>query len=343
MNTSARSFRVRTLASGVVGLALCGVVAASAQTPLPVAPRPQTWPQPSPSPVAAPGGGAAAPSAVPPTTPPSLAPSVVRPRPMRPLPGAGAVRAANAAARSYPTAEGYINSTLFYDYEAGRLYEVQTSPRFLTAIMLRPGEKLLAKAAGDTVRWVLGETAEGSGPDQQVVVLIKPIRGGLRTNVVLTTDQRTYLIEAASREGGTYTSAVSWNYPQEQMQALAAERAAAQAVQAQKAAVVVAPALAIDQLHFGYKVEPLKGKPPRWQPLRVFDDGTKTYIQFPVNMAATDAPPLFLVGPHDTAELVNYRYINGYYVVDRLIDVAELRIGEKPQTIVRITRTGDRG
>ncbi len=66
-------------------------------------------------------------------------------------------------------------------------------------------------------------------------------------------------------------------------------------------------------------------------------------LQFPVNMAATDAPPLFLVGPHDSAELVNYRYINGYYVVDRLIDVAELRIGEKPQTIVRITRTGDRG
>jgi type IV secretory pathway VirB9-like protein len=27
-------------------------------------------------------------------------------------------------------------------------------------------------------------------------------------------------------------------------------------------------------------------------------------------------------------------------VVDRLIDVAELRLGEKPQTVVRITRTG---
>jgi len=331
MNARGRSFRVRTLSGGVAGLALCGAVAAWAQAPLPAAPGPQS-PPPAGAAPAAPGALLAAP-------PPPLAPSVVRPRPRRPLPGAGAVRAANAAARSYPTAEGYINSTLFYDYEAGRLYEVQTSPHFLTAIMLRPGEKLLAKAAGDTVRWVLGETAEGSGPDQQVVVLIKPIRGGLRTNVVLTTDQRTYLIEAASREGATYTSAVSWNYPQEQMQALAA----AQAAQAQKASVVVAPALAIDQLHFGYKVEPLKGKPPRWQPLRVFDDGTKTFIQFPVNMAATDAPPLFLVGPHDSAELVNYRYINGYYVVDRLIDVAELRIGEKPQTIVRITRTGDRG
>jgi type IV secretion system protein VirB9 len=247
------------------------------------------------------------------------------------------VRLANAEARSYPSSDAYINSTLYYDYEAGRLYEVQTSPHFLTAIMLRPGEKLLAKAAGDTVRWVLGETAEGSGLNQQVVVLLKPIRGGLRTNIVLTTDQRTYLIEAASREGGTYTSAVSWNYPQEQMAALAA----AQAAQAQS--VVAAPALAVDQLHFGYKIAPVHGKPPRWQPLRVFDDGTKTYIQFPINMAATEAPPLFLVGPGDKAELVNYRYLNGYYVVDRLIDVAELRIGEKPQTIVRITRTQDRG
>ena len=35
-------------------------------------------------------------------------------------------------------------------------------------------------------------------------------------------------------------------------------------------------------------------------------------------MAATDAPPLFLIGPTATsAELVNYRYINGYYVVDQ--------------------------
>jgi type IV secretion system protein VirB9 len=246
------------------------------------------------------------------------------------------VRRANNQARSHPTPDAYINATLYYDYEAGRLYEVQTSPHFLTAIMLRPGEKLMAKAAGDTVRWVLGETAQGSGPNQQVVVLIKPIRGGLKTNMVLTTDQRTYLIEAASREGGTYTSAVSWNYPQEQMAALAAARAS-------EAQTVVAPALAIDQLHFGYRVEPLKGKPPRWQPLRVFDDGTKTYIQFPINMAATEAPPLFLVGPGEKAQLVNYRYLNGYYVVDRLIDVAELRIGEKPQTIVRITRSGDRG
>ena len=248
--------RVRAVAGWVFALAAAAAVSASAQSPGPLAPAPARSPALAPPPAVA----------VP------RAPPAPKPRPLRPLPGAAAVRSANAQARSYPTPEAYINSTLFYDYEAGRLYEVQTSPHFLTAIMLRPGEKLLAKASGDTVRWVLGETAQGAGANQQVVVLLKPIRGGLRTNIVLTTDQRTYLIEAASREGGAYTSAVSWNYPQEEMQALAAQQAA----QAARAQVVVAPALAIDQLHFGYRVEARKGKAPRWQPLRVFDDGTKT-------------------------------------------------------------------
>ena len=269
------------------------------------------------------------PAAIPPAPPPKA-------KPRRRLHGERTIRSANAGARSFPTPDAYINATLYYDYEAGRLYEVETSPHFLTAIMLRPGEKLVAKASGDTVRWVLGETAEGAGASAQEVVLLKPIRGGLRTNIVLTTDQRTYLIEASSRDGAAYTPAVRWNYPQEQMQELAAAQAQARAADlAAKAAdaqlVVATPASPIDQLHFGYDVRPVHGKPPRWQPIRVFDDGIKTYIQFPINMAATDAPPLFLVGPGDKAELVNYRYLNGYYVVDRLVDVAELRIARSPR------------
>ena len=320
---------------------LCAVLAASASTAQAPSPAAAAHPVPPPKMAAA----APAKVALPPgatvmvAASPAASPGPAHPhRRRRSLRERRTEGAANASARSYPTPDAYINATLFYDYEAGRLYQVQTSPRFLTTIMLRPGEKLVAKAAGDTVRWVLGETVEGAGPNQQVIVILKPIRGGLRTNVVLTTDERTYLIEAASRDGGAYTSAVSWNYPHEQMQALAAARA----VEAAKAATVVASALAIDQLHFGYTISPSRGRPPRWQPLRVFDDGTRTYIQFPVNMAATEAPPLFLVGPGGRAELVNYRFLNGYYVVDRLIDVAELRIGEKPQAVVRITRDKDR-
>ncbi len=245
------------------------------------------------------------------------------------------LQAANAQARAYPTPSAYLNATLNYDFEPGRLYQVETSPRFLTAIMLKPGEKLISKASGDTVRWVMGETAEGSGASARVIILIKPIEGGLRTNIVLSTDQRTYLIEASSREGTTYSSALTWNYPQDQLQNLAV-------AQARAPEAPVATGLRLDQLHFGYRIEPQHDRAPRWQPVRVFDDGLKTYIQFPDRIAATDAPPLFLVGDGGKAELVNYRYLDGYYVVDRLIDVAELRLGEKTQTVVRITRTRER-
>ena len=245
------------------------------------------------------------------------------------------VQAANSASRSAPTPGAYVNAALYYDFEPGRLYTVNTSPRFLTAITLRPGEKLISKAAGDTVRWVLGETVQGSGAGEQVIVVVKPVRGDLRTNIILTTNQRTYLLEAVSREGDAYTSVIAWNYPQEQMREAQVARAAA-------ARLVVAQT-AIDRLNFGYSVKAVHAHhAPRWQPLRVFDDGLKTYIQFPANLGASEAPPLFLIGPKDQAQLVNYRLLGGYYVVDRLIDVAELRLGEKPQTVVRITRTGQK-
>ena len=243
-----------------------------------------------------------------------------------------AVWSANRSSRSAPTPGAYINAALYYDFEPGRLYTVNTSPRFLTAITLRPGEKLISKAAGDTVRWVLGETVQGVGPTQQVIVMVKPVRGDLRTNIILTTDQRTYLLDAVSHEGDTYTSVIAWNYPQEQMREDQAARAtAAQSVQL---------ATAVDRLNFGYTVKAINSRhAPRWQPLRVFDDGLKTYIQFPADLGSSEAPPLFLIGAKDQAQLVNYRLLGGYYVVDRLIDVAELRLGEKPQAVVRITRT----
>jgi type IV secretion system protein VirB9 len=43
-------------------------------------------------------------------------------------------------------------------------------------------------------------------------------------------------------------------------------------------------------------------------------------------------------GHDDDAQLVNYRVKGDWYIVDRLFDRAELRLGQKPQTIVAIVR-----
>jgi len=44
------------------------------------------------------------------------------------------------------------------------------------------------------------------------------------------------------------------------------------------------------------------------------------------------------MGRNGDAQLVNYRVKGDWYVVDRLFDKAELRIGEAPQSIIGIQR-----
>lgn len=240
------------------------------------------------------------------------------------------VRAANHAATLEPAASGYLNAVQVYPYAEGALFHVFTAPGQVTDIALQPGETLGAVAAGDTVRWVIGDTTSGSGGTRRTHVLIKPFAAGLATNVVITTDRRTYHLSLTST-GRTAMAALSWTYPQD---ALIAYKAA---VEQARAAQPVASGLSIDQLRFDYTIT---GDQPAWRPLRAFDDGRQTFIEFPASLGVGEAPPLFLVDTKGTASLVNYRVQGRYYVVDRLFDTAELRLGLKHQDIVRITRTG---
>lgn len=86
----------------------------------------------------------------------------------------------------------------------------------------------------------------------------------------------------------------------------------------------------------------ITGDKPAWRPVRAFDDGVKTYVEFPASLANGDAPPLFIVAADGKAELVNYRQRDRYYVVDRIFDAAELRLGLKQQQVVRIDRVSPR-
>lgn len=239
------------------------------------------------------------------------------------------VSRANRDARVAPSLEGYINAVQVWPYSDGALYQVYTSPGRVTAINLQAGEELVTVAAGDTVRWILGHTATGQGDSQRVNVLIKPTRVGLKTNLVITTTRRTYLIELTSTEQA-WMASVSWDYPRDQM--LALQRRAADA----KVAEPLDTGLALERLRFRYAIS---GDNPAWKPLRAFDDGSKVYIQFPTAISNTDLPPLFVIGAAGDGQLVNYRFRSPYYIVDRLFGAAELRLGADKGDIVRIERT----
>lgn len=171
----------------------------------------------------------------------------------------------------------------------------------------------------------------GGASAKRTHILVKPFTSGLATNLVVTTDRRSYHLQltATSRTG---MAALSWTYPADQLIAL--RRAADPAA----AAAPVSEGLAIDSLHFNYAIS---GDAPAWRPLRAFDDGRQTFVEFPASIAVGDAPPLFVVGPTGEAELVNYRVRGRFYVVDRIFDAAELRLGTRKQQVVRIARNGD--
>jgi type IV secretion system protein VirB9 len=99
----------------------------------------------------------------------------------------------------------------------------------------------------------------------------------------------------------------------------------------------IAEGVALERLNFAYEIS---GDHPTWRPIRAFDDGQKVYLQFPADIGQGDLPPLFIVGERKQAELVNYRVHAPYYIVDRLFEVAELRLGGKNEIKVRIERTG---
>ncbi|MBX6964231.1 P-type conjugative transfer protein TrbG [Alcaligenes faecalis] len=239
------------------------------------------------------------------------------------------VSRANAEARIAPTREGYINAIQVWPFTDGALYQVYAAPGRVTVVSLQPGEELVTVAAGDTVRWIVGYTSSGSGDALRVNVLVKPIRSGLKTNLVITTSRRTYLLELTSMEKA-WMASVSWDYPKDQM--LALQRQA----QAASAAAPVDTGLSLEKIRFRYAVS---GSNPPWKPLRAFDDGEKVYIQFPPGIAQGELPPLFVIGAQGDGQLVNYRFRPQYYIVDRLSGAAELRLGGDGGDVVRIERT----
>lgn len=263
-----------------------------------------------------------------------------------------AIQSANREARRVPDPAHYQNAMMNYTFEEGALYEVFTAPLRLTSIQLQRGEVIIGQpAAGDTVRWVVGvnQGNQKTAPH----ILVKPVEAGLKTSMVINTNKRTYLLNLSSYPQ-TWMPAVRWQYPQDDYQRQLAAYNAAKAkreaeIQRRQAAQqhqqaqqrLAAKAVDVDHLNFAYVIQtPRFSLRPSWTPLQVFDDGRKTFIRFPKARQQTEAPALFVLSPQGELQLVNYRVQHDFYIVDRLFEAAELRVGQQRPRIVRIRRQG---
>ena len=224
-----------------------------------------------------------------------------------------------------------INSDGFVKiaYSAGQQPIINTTPFQITVLSLQPGEKFTNIQSGDPNRWTYSAALSGTGANVQQNVLIKPSPAdkaseNMATNMIITTDKRLYNIRLVCSPDAKNTRSVSFWYPEEMVDAV--NNAAIK--KADDSTVASGTNINLNAVNFNYKISSggLLTPSPSWMPLRVFDDGTHTYIQFPEGMSSRDMPALFIVNGSNK-ELVNYRSKAPYFVVDKLFKEATLVLG----------------
>ncbi|WP_421729073.1 TrbG/VirB9 family P-type conjugative transfer protein [Brevundimonas sp.] len=255
--------------------------------------------------------------------------------PLRPGAASGreAIAAANVAARAASRSDDFVGGVQVFAWSPGRVFEVWTAPLRVTTLTLSPGETILSKAAGDTVRWQIGEASSGAGSEARTHVMLKPLARGLETNLILTTNRRIYLIDLKSGGTDAFNAAVAWD-----AQAPSAGTMAVSSPVALADVRVPDPVVMPDgPLDGRYRIEP-QGRRARWTPTAVFNDGVRTFITLDPDVDVDEAPVLFVLAADGEAQMVNYRQVGGLLVVDRVFDRAELRLGDRHPQIVRIRR-----
>ena len=217
-----------------------------------------------------------------------------------------------------------------------------------TGFIRRDGVSSGKPLAGDATRWLI--TRAESGPTEKLIthVVVKPTDVSLDTNLIIGTNKRTYHIRLYSGTNeGDYVNRVGFYYPQDISDQWDESARLAEAEQKKEKDTVVSemPAIAIDQMDFAYRIE---GDDAPFKPVRVFNEGTRVFIEMPDSMRSAEAPILLLLDKSGNNQLVNYRTLpsekggrkSTYYVVDKLFDKAMLVIGtDKAQSKVTITWT----
>jgi len=205
-------------------------------------------------------------------------------------------------------------------------------------IVLQPGEQISGVNMGDTARWLLEPAVTGRGSHAIQHIIVKPLAVNLDTNMIVTTDRRTYNIRLRSHRS-EYMAQVSFVYPE--VVAEKWQQLQQQTEQQREQKTLPETGEYLGNLDFAYA---LSGQ-ASWKPVRVFNDGLKTIIQLPDTVSQSEAPTLLAVREKsglladDEPVLLNYRLQSNRFIVDglpeKLILVAGVGSDQDKVTIER--------
>ena len=205
---------------------------------------------------------------------------------LRPTPGAGDPR---------------IQSVM---YDPDQVVQLQVATGYQLTVEFAPDERIENVAVGDSGAWQVTPNKRGDR------LFIKPVQGGVTTNLTVVTDARTYIFELSGGYGGAQAFTVRFQYPPPP-----APAATGQAINAPGR----------------YKLSGTKAI----QPDAISDDGEKTYI---IWRAEQSLPAVFKIDRDGKETLADGAMRDGRYVLDSVSNRLVFRLDKQVAYAARVPR-----
>jgi type IV secretion system protein VirB9 len=195
---------------------------------------------------------------------------------------------------------------LLATYRDSEVYKIVASYGFQTTIEFSEKEAVETISIGDSIAWQVVPAGHR--------VFLKPQEPNAVTNMTVVTSLRPYYFELGAKKNSnpaSVTFLLRFTYPDATPTVLGVRTTNRPAA---------LPAKKPSDYNFNYTLTGSR----EIAPLRVFDDGEFTYMQF---KALTDLPAIFLVGKDKQESVVNYRVEGPYVVIERIANQFSLRHG----------------
>ncbi len=192
-----------------------------------------------------------------------------------------------------------------------------------TVITLEPGEKFTSITSGDPANLSYKVAASGAATGVETQqVLVKPGLSKMSTNLVIVTDKRVYnILIVVGTAKNKITRNVAFWYPEEMTEQINKKVDKQNAIDFNKEHMA---SVDLSHANFNYKIS---GDEPSWTPIRVFDDGKRTYLEMPQGVDNKNLPTILVQSDSGQDTKYNVSYYSPYMLVDGIFSEAKLLQG----------------
>jgi len=205
------------------------------------------------------------------------------------------------------------NSTMTFAYSPTQIYKIYCRRGYLTDLAFRKGETIQFVGGGDTAGWAVSSATVDGVPH----LYIKPVVEVSTTNLIITTDKRSYQLIVHSADW--YNPMVTWTYAAEDRQDMLRNEQKEQALR-----TTSVNATSVENLDFNYRI---KGKNKEYCPEMVFSDGMRVYLKF-AKLPQQQVPIFVQEQGNRMMTLINYHQKDNYYIIETPFEKAQLRVNE---------------